>query len=214
MKTKNTFGNFKNSIAIIIAIFMMALNISAENTSKDCQPGKTINSSKKFVECENGNAFTALAEIIEQIENTIKFKGSSITDDEESKLALTQNKGINVAPKFISFESKSFNTSGSNEVKINDVIKNKQELTTWLQKNLDYELKGNFDTKYGELVVYLEVSKNGTLDNCSIVKTSDPEVDKIVIKLLSGAPLKMLLSENGYAVKQRFEIPVRYDIKL
>jgi len=168
---------------------------------------KCKKNNKNIIECENGNAFTALAYIISQIENTIKFKGTSIQDDEESNTVLTQNNKVNIGVRFISYESKSDNSNDK------DLITNKQELTDWLQKNLDHELKSKFDTKKGKLKIYLEVNKNGTLDNCKLTQASDPEIDRIVIKLISQAPLKMQVFENGYSAKQRFEIPIRYDIK-
>ncbi len=147
------------------------------------------------------------------IESTIKFKAPSIQEQEES-LVLTKNSSAKFVAKFASFERKSPISSELNKANSNNEIKNYRELTTWLQKKLKFELTKNFETKNGWLVIYIETDKNGTLDNCSILKASDPEVDKIVIKLISQAPLKMTLSENGFAVKQRFEIPIRYDIKL
>ncbi len=91
MKTKNNFANLKSSVAIVIAVFMLTFSISATETSKDCKPGKTLNSSKEFVECENGNAITALADIFEQIESTVKFKGPSVQDEDEINMALANN---------------------------------------------------------------------------------------------------------------------------
>jgi TonB family protein len=190
-----------------------AVTINCANTNninEDSQPVKMSNSQSKYIDSENGNIFTAFARLIKRFQNTNKSNGSKISKNKIGRLALAKSNEAN--GKFVSFADKSTNSSEISEN--NDVIKNKEELISWLRENIDYEINRIFEAKYGRLVVLIEVGKNGTLANCTIKEPSHPEVDRLVLNIINQAPLKMQAFENGFAHKQRFEIPIKYNIQL
>ncbi|KUG06382.1 hypothetical protein ASU33_03225 [Solirubrum puertoriconensis] len=83
----------------------------------------------------------------------------------------------------------------------------------FLSQNVKYPPSALRAGSQGQVIVFLEVSEEGRVENPIVVNSADPELDSEAVRAISQMPPVYPALENGKPVRSFFLVPVTFTIK-
>ena len=87
------------------------------------------------------------------------------------------------------------------------------EFRNWIQRNVIYPQKAIEIEIFGKVIIGFCVNSKGEVVDVSIVRGVDPLLDQESMRVISSSPLWRAARQGGKPVKQRFIVPVVFQLK-
>jgi TonB family protein len=204
---KTNLNNTKKISAILFASAIFFCNVNAQS-SNSVQTGTMISFLK---EQKSNPADESLKSITTKIEEQVKFRAPSVTENEEVAPILSKYENTNIPEPVktnITKVKASNSRTGSNSSSISDV----NTFRKWLNSNLKNELSSVNKSITGKMIVSFIVDEKGEVANVKVESPSNNEVDEIIVDLIKSSPKWILPFENTQSMKQKFNLPVSYKV--
>ena len=86
------------------------------------------------------------------------------------------------------------------------------ELMKFIRENLKYPLSAQKEGIQGRVILRFVVSKTGSIENITILRSLDPACDEEAIRLIKSMPRWIPGKQNGNAVPVYFTLPVVFKL--
>lgn len=192
MKTNYLTQSVKSITLVVVSMLTVSNSILAQDAPKAQLMGYNPNS-------DYAKAEVSLNSINAAIEKTIKFTAPKVMDEIDYWYE-----------KACSF-TESWKEKACAEKSETIQFENVYQLINWLKEDFRNHVAALDESAKGIIVVSFVIGKDGKISEYSIEKSSNPEIDRLLINVIANAPTCRPLKMNGYPAKVKFELPVYYE---
>jgi TonB family protein len=203
---KTNFKNTKKISAILFASAIIFSSISAQ--SSNTMP--TV----KFVSFANEDksnlVYEKLNELTKAIEEKIKFRAPIVNENEMAAVSQSSTESMNTPGNYISDDDKNKSKRAERSTKegASNLFRN------WVESNLEYQLEGTDEQVSGTVVVSFIINTKGKVSHVKIITPSNNEVDEIAVDLIKNAPRRVMKNMVTQPVKEKFILPISYNVTM
>jgi hypothetical protein len=105
-----------------------------------------------------------------------------------------------------------FNLLKTHDLDNKNAITDVESFRNWLKDNLKNQLAELDKKGSGEIIIGFAIDEKGNLTNIKIIDSSDPEVNKVVLKLLCNSPQWKVKQVQNQAYKIYYSVPIKYNV--
>jgi protein TonB len=106
------------------------------------------------------------------------------------------------------------------ETKVFDVVEQMpqfpggpQALFEYLSKNIKYPVVAEENGIQGRVIVTFVVERDGSISDVKVIKSVDPSLDKVAIRVLKSMPKWIPGKQNGAPVRVKYTVPVTFRLQ-
>jgi hypothetical protein len=199
---KPFLNNVSKITACLAVVILVASNVEAQNQEASKHSNKIFASLKeqKLVRLEQ-----KISQLSSLIGDGIKYQTSTVLDY--------------AMPVFASYSV--FSKSEVNVPNHNKKIRENKKITSiddaqtfknWLTHNLEIKLGELGKSGSGKVIVKFAIDENGNLTNPKIIKSSDQDINNVVIDILKNSPQWQVKKVQEQPYKLYYSITINYNL--